>query len=363
MAALPLVFFNLLAGVTSLSDIKLLGRLGFRTLAYYVVTTVVAISIGLGVATTFRPGDGISLGEEAPEEFGTVPSVSEILLDLVPTNVFAAFSDGNVAQVVVFATMLGLATLMLPPEQKEKLQNIFDLLASILRQLITFVLAFSPFGIAALMAVTVGEHGAAIFGPMAKFIGAVWFAQLLMACVYLFLLLTITRRNPLDWLRDTATLYATTAATCSSLASLAVSMDVAEKRLELPRTIYSFTLPLGAQLNKDGTAIMLSCVLLFTAQAAQVEFGFVELISILVVGLILSEGSGGIPGGGLVIAMIFVEACNLPLEVAGIIAGIYRLVDMGSTTLNCMGDLAWTTMLSDIEQKNKRPRLPNSGTA
>ncbi len=140
-------------------------------------------------------------------------------------------------------------------------------------------------------------------------------------------------------------------------------MDIAEKRLELPRTIYSFTLPLGAQLNKDGTAIMLSCVLLFTAQAAQVEFCFVELISILVVGLILSEGSGEIHGGGLVIAMIFVEAFNLPLEVAGIIAGIYRLVDMGSTTLNCMGDLAWTTMMSDIEQKNKRQRLPISGTA
>ena len=248
--------------------------------------------------------------------------------------------------------LLGIATLMLPAERKAKLQDGFETIAALLRQLITFVLAFAPIGVGALAAVTVGEYGTAIFGPLAKFIGSVWLAQLIMALLYMIVLFATTRRNPLSWLKQSATLYATTAATCSSLASLVVSMDIAEKRLVLARRVFSFTLPLGAQLNKDGTAIMLACVLLFTAQATGVEFTTVEMVSILVIGLILSEGFGGIPGGGLVIAMIFVEAFDLPLEVAGIVAGIYRLIDMGSTTLNCMGDLTWTTILSDIERRS-----------
>jgi Na+/H+-dicarboxylate symporter len=177
-----------------------------------------------------------------------------------------------------------------------------------------------------------------------------------MMVFYMLVLLLVARRSPIAWLKSTAPLYATTAATCSSLASLVVSMNIAEKRLKIPDEIYSFTLPLGAQLNKDGTSIMLVTVLLFTAQAAGVEFTLAQQVTIVLVGLLLSEGSGGIPGGGLVIALIFVEAFSLPIEIAGIVAGVYRLVDMGSTTINCMGDLAWTTTLSDIEARRTARR-------
>ena len=144
--------------------------------------------------------------------------------------------------------------------------------------------------------------------------------------------------------------WATTIATCSSLASLAVAFEVAEDRLKLPQRIYSFTLPLGAQLNKDGTSIMLAGVLLFTAQAAGVDFSLASQISIILIGLVLSEGSGGIPGGGLVIALIFVQAFSLPLEIAAIVAGIYRLIDMGSTTINVMGDMVGTAIVSHSER-------------
>jgi Na+/H+-dicarboxylate symporter len=131
-------------------------------------------------------------------------------------------------------------------------------------------------------------------------------------------------------------------------------MEIARARLRLPENIYNFTLPLGAQLNKDGTAIMLTVVLLFTSQAAGLEFSIAEMATIVFVGLILSESSGGIPEGGLVAALVFVQSFNLPLEIAGIVAGIYRLVDMGSTTVNCMGDMTWTTILSDGEDKRIR---------
>lgn len=351
MAAIPLVFFNLIAGITSLADLRVLGRYGLRTLAFYVATTSVALTIGLLMAHVLQPGAGMQLTEPVDQSFGQVPSVVDVVLELFPSNVFAAFSAGNVAQVVVFAIFIGVTTLMLPAEQKQQLQSLFSTLAQLLRELVRLVLHFAPFGVGALAAATVGEYGSTIFGPLAKFIGSVWLAQAVMVGFYMAVLLFVARRSPFMWLKTTAPLYATTAATCSSLASLVVSMNIAEKRLRIPENIYSFTLPLGAQLNKDGTSIMLVTVLLFTAQAAGVEFTLAKQIVIVLVGLLLSEGSGGIPGGGLVIALIFVEAFNLPLEIAGIVAGIYRLIDMGGTTINCMGDLVWTTTLADIESR------------
>lgn len=354
MSAIPLVFFNLISGITSLSDIRILGRIGIRTLIYYLVTTAIALILGLMVASWFRPGEGMQLSEEVGDSFGEIPGVVSVILDLFPENIFAAFTSGNVAQVVVFAIFLGITTLLLPTGQKEKLQELFALLAALLRRLVGLILYFGPLGVGALAAATVGEYGSAIFGPLAKFIFSVWFAQLVMVGFYMALLYALTRRPPPAWLKTTAPLYATTAATCSSLASLPVSMNLAHSRLKLPQSIYSFTLPLGAQLNKDGSAIMLGVVLLFTAQAAGVEFSLSTQVSIVLVGLILSEGSGGIPGGGLVIALIFVESFHLPLEIAGIVAGIYRLIDVGSTTVNCMGDLSWTTILSDMETKRSQ---------
>jgi len=353
MAAIPLVFFNLIAGITSLSDIRVLGRLGLRTLLYYVATTSVALCIGLFMAHLMRPGRGMQLNEQVDQAIGEVPRVVDVILDLFPSNVFQAFSEGNVAQVVVFAIFIGVTTLMLPDEQRDKLKNGFVVAASLLRELVRLILYFAPFGVGALAAATVGEYGNAIFGPLARFIGAVWMAQLVMVVFYMSVLVVMTRRSPWSWLKTTAPLYATTAATCSSLASLVVSMNVAENRLRLPENIYSFTLPLGAQLNKDGTAIMLTTVLLFTAQAAGIEFTLAQQFTIVIVGLVLSEGSGGIPGAGLVIALIFVESFNLPLEIAGIVAGIYRLIDMGGTTVNCMGDLVWTTVLTDLEARRE----------
>jgi Na+/H+-dicarboxylate symporter len=162
------------------------------------------------------------------------------------------------------------------------------------------------------------------------------------------LLRLFTDRRPGRFLAETGPLWATTAATTSSLASLSVSLEMAEE-IRLPRSLYSFTLPLGAQLNKDGTSVMLGAVLLFTAQAAGVEFAPAALVSVLLIGLLLSEGSGGIPGGGFVIALIYVQAFNLPIEVAAIVGGIYRLVDMGNTTINVMGDMIGTSLVAASE--------------
>ncbi len=351
MAAIPLIFFNLLAGLTSLTDVGMLGRLGWKIILYYLFTTAGALTLGLAAMHLIKPGIGMPLTEEVTETFGEVPSVVDLLLDLVPQNIFQAFSTGKVSQIVVFAIFLGVATLLLPVNKREMLQKGFGVLAELLRKLVDVILRFGPIGIGALAASTVGQYGSKIFGPLALFIVGVWSAQVAMVIVYMTLLYTLTRQSPLVFLKKTGALYATTVATCSSLASLVVALEIAEKRLQLPKSIYTFTLPLGAQINKDGTAIMLAGVLLFTAQAAGVSFDFAEQLTIIIVGLVLSEGSGGIPGGGLVIALIFVQAFNLPLEIAAIVGGIYRLIDMGSTTVNCMGYMVGTTVVAHFEKK------------
>jgi len=348
LAAVPLVFFNLLAGLTALSDVRMFGRLAGKIMSYYVTTDLVAISLGIGAMAILRPGVDMQLSEQVEGTVGAVPSVAEVLLGMVPTNVFQAFAEGNVVQLVVLSVLLGLATLFIGGTTRQRLGEGYQDLARLFRKLVDLILLIAPVGIGALMAVTVGRYGAQLVGPMTKFLLGVWIAQFIVFLGYMILLHLFTNRTPSGFLRDTGPLWATTAATTSSLASLSVGLEVAEK-ISLPRAVYSFTLPLGAQLNKDGTSVMLGAVLLFTAQAAGVHFAPAAFLTILLVGLLLSEGSGGIPGGGFVIALIYVQAFNLPIEVAAIVGGIYRLVDMGNTTINIMGDMIGTLIVADSE--------------
>jgi Na+/H+-dicarboxylate symporter len=353
LAAIPLVFFNLLAGLTALSDVRTFGRLAGKIMSYYVVTDLVALSLGMGAMAILRPGVGMELTERVQGTVGAVPSIGDVLLGMVPTNIFQAFAAGNVVQLVVVAVLLGIATLMLGGPVRDRLAAAYSDLAALLRRLVDLILVVAPVGIGALMAVTVGRYGVALIGPLTRFLLGVYTAQFIVFIGYMLLLRSFTERSPGRFLRETGPLWATTAATTSSLASLSVSLEMAEK-IRLPRALYSFTLPLGAQLNKDGTSVMLGAVLLFTAQAAGVHFDAGSLITILFVGLLLSEGSGGIPGGGFVIALIYVQAFNLPIEVAAIVGGIYRLVDMGNTTVNVMGDMVGTSLVAHSE--SRRPR-------
>lgn len=350
MASLPLVFFNLLAGLTTMTEIRTLGRIGGKILLFFLFTGMTATFAGIVIVSLLEPGVGMTLTGEAKESYGQAPGLSDVLLNLVPENVFAAFGAGQITQVVVFAIFLGITTLLLDEKQREPLRIGFHLAAELFRKLVVLLLAFAPFGIAALAASTVGQHGAKIFGPLALFIVAVWSGHAVVFILYLFLLFLFTRRSPFVFLKQTGSLYATAATTCSSLASLVVSLEIAEKTLRLPKYIYSFILPFGAQINKDGTCVMLVAVLLFTAQAAGVQFAPTTYVTIVLMALILTAGSAGIPGGGFVIALVFVQAFNLPLEIAVIVGGIYRLVDIGNTIINTMGDLVGATIVAHSEK-------------
>lgn len=361
LAAIPLVFFNLLAGLTTLTDLKTFGRLAGKTLTFFLGTTVVALFLGIASMALVRPGVGMTLSAPVDRVVGEVPSVVEILLDLVPVNLFAAFAEGNVAQLVVVAIFLGVTTLFTPPDTRDRLRTGYMDLALLFRKVVDLLLVVAPWGIGALMAVAVGRYGGLLFGPMARFVAGVWAAHLFMVGVYMVLLALFSRWKPIPFLRAAGPVWATTLATTSSLASLSVSLDVAERML-LPRAIYSFILPLGAQINKDGTAILLMGVVLFTAQAAGATLGAGETVTLLLMGFLLSVGSGGIPGGGFVVSLILVQAFGLPLELAAIVGGIYRLVDMGNTTINVMGDLVGAAVVARWEEGGVEPATVGRGT-
>ncbi|MCZ0935484.1 MAG: dicarboxylate/amino acid:cation symporter [Gemmatimonadetes bacterium] len=354
LAAAPLVFFNLLAGLTSLTDLRTLGRLAGKTVGFFLTTELIALSLGLGAMALLRPGVGLRLTETVPEPVsgavGEAPSVGDVLVDMIPTNVFRAFAEGNVVQIVILALMLGIATMALGAGPRARLATLFEDLAGLFRRLVHMILWIAPVGIGALVAVTVGRYGADLIGPMARFLAGLWGAQVVIVTGYMLLLRFFSDFRPARFLRATGSLWATTAATTSSLASLSVGLETAG-RLDLPRRVYSFVLPLGAQLNKDGTSVMLAAVLLFTAQAAGVTFSPADFVTILLLGMLLSHGTGGVPGGGFVVALIYVQALNLPIEVAAIVGGIYRLVDMSNTTVNIMGDMVGTALVARSEAR------------
>jgi Na+/H+-dicarboxylate symporter len=354
LAAVPLVFFNLLAGVTALTDLRALGRLTGKFLSWFLGTKVVALALGIGAMLVLRPGVGMTLRGGSAPEVAEAPSLLDVLLGLVPSNAFRAFADGNMAQVVVLAVILGVATLHVPAAPRDRLRSAYADLAELLRKVVELILEVAPYGIAALMMVTVGRYGAEILGPMARFVAGVTAAHLLLVAMYLVLLALFTTHRPVTFLRETATVWATTVATTSSLASLPLAMEAAEK-LGVPRSIHSFTLPFGIQVNKDGTATVLAAVVVLTAQAAGVPLSAGDLVTIVLMGALLSAGSGGIPGGGIVVALVMVEAFKLPLELAVIVGGIWRLVDMGNTTVNVMGNLVGTILVAASEETRAPP--------
>ncbi len=351
MAAIPLVFFNLLAGITSLGDVRSFGRIGIKVLLWYVFSSLMAIVIGITAMTLSKAGEGMTLTGEINGEIGEIPNIGDLLLDMIPVNIFKSFAEGNLIQIVVFAVLLGIVTLQLPSVQKETIVKGYDMLANLMRKLVEYILLLSPLCLGALMAATFAEFGNQIVGALSKFIFTIYTAQIIMVIVYLALLRTLGRVSIKWFFSKTKELYSTTVATCSSLASLAVALDIAETKMKLPKKVYSFTLPMGAQFNKDGTSIMLAGILIFTAQATGLNFTFPELVQVVLIGLLVVEGSSGIPGGGLVTAMLFAQAFNLPLEIVAIVGGIYRLIDMGNTTVNCMGDMVATTIVSRYDAK------------
>ena len=350
LAAVPLVFFNLAAALAAPGAAKV-SRLALRIGAYFLLTTVAAHLLALLVVGLLRPGEGLA----PPAGQGTggsvaAPEFTDFLFALVPDNALGVFVDGRITAVVVLALMIGLAARGLEGESRADVSRFLGGATALLRRLVAGVLWVGPVGVAALAAASVGEHGSAVFGPLGVYIAAVWIADGAIFGLYFVTLRLFAGISPLAFVRRTATVWTTTISTCSSLASLGASLNAAE-RMRLPRSVYSFTLPLGAQCNKDGSSVLLSGIVLFTAQAMGVSFGLGEIAAFVSLGVLLSAAAPGVPGGGLVNQFLLLGAFGLPVEIGLLVAGIYRLVDMPTTTANIMGDLVGTLVVSRREEK------------
>ncbi|MDR2174862.1 MAG: dicarboxylate/amino acid:cation symporter [Synergistaceae bacterium] len=349
MAALPLIIVNLIAGITSLDDPKMFGRIGVKILVYYTLTTALAIVFGLAAGYLFEPGAGFVLEGKYEGVIEKIPSLGNTILGLLPVNVFAALSSGRFDQIVVFSAFLGVAVLFLGKEDRAALNRGFNLLARLFNKLVSIVMGYAPIGVFALIAVTTGKYGSSLFGTVAKYLGATYAAVAFQIVVYFILLLLFAKLSPVRFLKKASPLIITTISTCSSLASVPVSLGCADD-LGVSRSVSSFTIPLGSQINKDGNGIMLALAFLFAAQAADAPLSSGVLANMLFIALILTTGAGGVPGGGIVSIAIVLDAFGLPLEVIGLISGIFALMDMGLTTMNCLGDLVGTVIVAHSEK-------------
>ncbi|HEX6792841.1 MAG TPA: dicarboxylate/amino acid:cation symporter, partial [Casimicrobiaceae bacterium] len=345
----PLIFFTLMSGLTTIREAGFVGRLTARILVYYVVTSVIAFAIAIFVMEAIQPGAGFQLKGQVKGEIGQVPSFATIVVDIFPNNIAEAFAKGNVTQIVVFGVFLGVAALWMEEHHRARVVAFFDTGRALLTRLVAIIIAFAPIGLGVLTAYSVGVYGSKIAGPLIKFIGAIYLSEIAMFGVIMLLLYAIARVSPVFFLKRTYPLYLTTAGTTSSLASLPQALQIAEERLHIPRNVCGFTLPFGVQFTKDGTGIFLAAILLFAAQSQGQVLELGTIVVIVLTGLLLATGSGGVPGGGLVVGLVFVKAFGLPIEIAVLIGGIYHIIDMGNTTINVMNDMVATVIASRLE--------------
>lgn len=348
MAALPLIVFNLIAGISSLEDPKAFGRVGLKIMIYYTITTVIAIFVGLGVGYLFKPGAGFVLKGSYDAAIQTVPSLGSTILGLIPGNIVEALASGRFDQIVFFSAVIGVAVLFLKPEDKARAHQMFQVMSNLFNKVIGGIMVYAPVGVFSLMGCTAGTYGAQLGGFLAKYLGASYAAILIHLCLYLALLAIFAHMGPMIFLRGASPLIVTGLSTSSSLACVPVNLDCADT-LGVPRSISSFTISLGSQINKDGNGIMLAVTFLFAAQAVNAPLSAAMLLRAIILSLILTTGAGGVPGGGIVTIAIVIDAFGLPLEVAGIVAGIFALIDMGYTTMNCLGDLVGTVIVAKSE--------------
>ena len=350
MLIIPLIFATLVVGVASIAEPKKLGRVAGKTIAYYLVTTAFAIIIGLLLGNIFQPGAGMNLVLEGPvKEAAGAPSLVDTIVNLIPTNPIGAMANGNVLQVIVFALFFGYA-MTKAGEKGKAVLKFFEGFAETMYKLTGTVMGFAPYGVFALIATTVGTHGLSVLVPFAKLIFAVYLGIIIHAVVvYSGMVSIIAKMSPAKFFKGFSEASLLAFSTCSSSATLPVSMRVAQDNLGVSPTVSSFVQPLGATINMDGTALYQGVCALFVAQAYGIPLGFGAQLTILLTALLASIGTAGVPGAGLVMLTLVLTSVGLPLEGVALIAGIDRILDMARTSCNVTGDAACAVVVAKTE--------------
>ncbi|MGB1883369.1 MAG: dicarboxylate/amino acid:cation symporter [Gammaproteobacteria bacterium] len=350
MLVVPLVLVSLVVGITALGDLTALGRMSIKAISLYLLTTMLAITIALTLAVSVGPGSGFDMGD-SPVEFGgrEAPPLSEVLINIVPSNPVAAMADGNMLQIIVFALMFGIAITM-SGERGMHVLNLFRDLDVVIMKMVEIVMRLAPYGVFALIARTFATQGMDLIVPLIGYFLTLTAALALHALiVYPILLRTLAGLNPLVFLRkmrDPATFAFSTA---SSGATIPITLRTVEFRLGVDNSVASFTVPLGATINMDGTAIMQGVATVFIANVFGVDLAITDFLMVVLTATLASIGTAAVPGVGLVMLTMVLNQVGLPVEGIALIIGVDRLLDMMRTACNVTGDCTVSCIVASSE--------------
>lgn len=363
MVIVPLVFASLLVGVASLGDVRKLGRLGGKTLGLYLLTTAIAVTIGLACAHLIQPGAFIDQADRAAlvaqfagdagskaSAAAEAPSTIENILSIIPVNPMESLSSGNMLQIIFFAVILGIALTMLGEGEGRVVVRFFDRIQQAMIVVIHIVMAIAPFGVAALVAEVVGTSGFSVLQALLVYGLAVLAGLALHAgLVYGGLVVIRARLRWSDFMRAIRPAQLIAFSTSSSSAALPVSMECAEQNLGVSNSVASFVLPLGSTVNMDGTALYQGVAAIFIAQVFQMDLTLADQLSIVLAATMASVGAAGVPGAGMVTLAMVLTASGIPQVGLALILGMDRLLDMFRTAVNVTGDLAVTSVMAVSE--------------
>lgn len=348
MLIVPLVLSSLVVGVASLGDIKALGRIGLKTVVLYLITTAIAIAIGLALGNIFQPGTGMDLALATASDPKAAPTLAQVLTGMFPKNIFFSLVNANMLQIIVFSLFLGVS-ITLAGEKGKLALSVFDSFAEAMYKMTGIVMGFAPYGVFALIAGTVSKYGAAVLLPFAKVIAAVYLGCIIHAVVvYSGLVAAVAHKSPFWFFSNIKEASITAFVTRSSSGTLPVTISCC-KKMGVPEHVASFVLPLGATINMDGTALYQGVCALFIAQAFGIPLSLSAQLGIIVTATLGSIGTAGVPGAGLIMLTLVTTQAGLPLEGVAMIAGIDAILDMIRTSINITGDAAVATVVAKTE--------------
>ena len=354
MVVVPLVMSLLITAAADVGDMKKLGKRAGTTFVIFMITTAIAILIGLVVANVLAVGKGITISTEGlTADSSKKMNILDTLLGIIPTNIFSSMSSANLLQCIFFALLFSFALTLIPEDKgRGTVQKFFAGVAEVMKKITNIVLWFSPIGVFGLMAWVVGTYGLAILGPYAKAIAAVYLGCILHA---LFtqagvMIGGICHRNPFRFVKEYLQTILFAVATCSSVATIPLNLKTA-KRMGAADDVADFVIPFGAVINMDGTAIYEAVAAIFAAQVFGIDLSIGQQIMIMLSAVLASIGTAGVPGSGLIMLTVVLNAAGLPLEAVGLLAGVDRFLNMGRMIPNIFGDGATSMVVSKFEGK------------
>ncbi|KJF85831.1 dicarboxylate/amino acid:cation symporter [Photobacterium leiognathi] len=351
MLVVPLVFVSLVCGTSSLKDIATLGRLGGKTVAFYLATTAIAITLALFLANVFKPGAGADLSAATTFVAKEAPTLGSVIVGMFPTNPISSMANGNTLQIIVFAVLFGIA-ISAAGKPGERIAEIFKDLNEVIMKLVALLMNIAPFGVFFLMAKLFTGLGLdAIFNLINYFLVLVAALLIHGLVTYSAMLKIFTGLSPITFLKKMEDAVMFAFSTASSNATIPVTMETATKRLGVNNKIASFTVPLGATINMDGTAIMQGVATVFIAQAFNIDLSMGDYLAVIVTATLASVGTAGVPGVGLIMLAMVLNQVGLPVEGIAIIMGVDRLLDMIRTAVNITGDSVVSCIVAKTENE------------